>query len=196
MSEQSRPRTPSALSHHSVVDDASTHDGVVGAFEDVLVGNDRFAAHFHGLGLPGTAAKGLAIITCMDSRIDPLKMVGMGAGDVKIIRNAGSRVTDDVLRTLVLATYLLGVRRVLVVPHTRCRMVGTSEEDIHGFIGSQFGVDTRSIEFRTVMDQRAALIRDLRSIRTFPLLPADLAVAGAVYDVDTGHLGPLQVWSD
>jgi carbonic anhydrase len=194
MSDQHRGT--SALSHRRVAESVATQDEATQAFGDVRSGNEAFAAQFHGLGLPGTAAKGLAIITCMDSRIDPLKMVGMSPGDVKILRNAGARVTDDVLRTLVLATYLLGVTRVLVVPHTRCRMVGTPEEDIHGYIGAQFGVDTRSIEFRTVMDQHATLMRDLRSIRTSPLLPPDLAVAGAVYDVDTGHLGPLQVWSD
>ena len=60
----------------------------------------------------------------MDSRIDPLRMLGMAPGDVKILRNAGARVTEDVLRTLVLACYLLDVNRVLVMPHTRCRMVG------------------------------------------------------------------------
>ncbi|MDH4016412.1 MAG: carbonic anhydrase, partial [Actinomycetota bacterium] len=115
----------------------------------------------------------------------------MGPGDVKILRNAGARVTEDVLRTLVLATYLLEVDRVLVLPHTRCKMVGTAEADIHALIADEYGVDTRSMEFRTVRDERAALRRDLRRIRSFPLLPADLVVGGAVYDVDTGELHPI-----
>ena len=89
----------------------------------------------------------------MDSRIDPLRIVGMAPGDVKILRNAGARVTDDVLRTLVLATYLLDVTRVLVLPHTRCKMVGTAEEEIHAMIAEQYGVDTYSMEFRTVEDE-------------------------------------------
>jgi carbonic anhydrase len=163
----------------------------VGDFADVLAANAEYAASFHGLGLGGRAARGLAVITCMDSRIDPLRIVGMAPGDVKILRNAGARVTEDVLRTLVLATYLLDVTRVLVVPHTRCKMVGTAEEDIHALIAEKFGVDTYSMEFRTVEDEVAALRRDLQRIRSFPLLPRDLVVGGAVYDVDTGELHPI-----
>ncbi len=157
-------------------------------FADVLTANDDYASTFHGLGLGGRAAKGLAIVTCMDSRIDPLRIVGMDPGDVKILRNAGARVTDDVLRTLVLATYLLDVNRVLVLPHTRCKMVGTPEDEIHRIIQEQYGVDTSSMEFRTVRDEAVALKRDLRRIRSFPLLPRDLVVGGAIYDVDTGRL--------
>lgn len=160
-------------------------------FADVLSANSEYAKTFEGLGLGGRAAKGLAIVTCMDSRIDPLPVLGMRAGDVKILRNAGARVTDDVLRTLVLASYLLEVNRVLVMPHTRCKMVGTPEEEIHKTIADTYGVDTSSMEFRTVRDQQAALRRDLRRVRSFPLLPDTLIVGGAVYDVDTGRLAPI-----
>jgi carbonic anhydrase len=158
------------------------------AFADVLSANADHAAHFSDSALTGIALKGLAIITCMDSRIAPLAVVGMEAGDVKIIRNAGARVTDDVLRTLVLATYLLNVNRVLVMPHTECKMASGSEAAIHAEIKSRFDVDTRSMEFRTVDDQVAALQTDLDRIRAFPLLPAGLQVGGAIYDVHTGAL--------
>ncbi|MEI8149648.1 MAG: carbonic anhydrase, partial [Actinomycetes bacterium] len=90
-------------------------------FDDLLAANKEFVSKFTSKNLTGTAVKGLAIVTCMDSRIDPLRIVGMSAGDAKILRNAGARVTEDVLRTLVLATHLLGVNRVLVMPHTDCR---------------------------------------------------------------------------
>lgn len=163
------------------------------SFADVLAANEQYAATFADLGLSASAARGLAVVTCMDSRIDPLRVLGMGPGDVKILRNAGARVTDDVLRTLVLAAYLLGVDRVLVMPHTRCRMASGTEADIHAHIADRFGVDTRSIEFRTVEDQAAALQTDIRRIRSFPLLPAGLVVAGAIYDVDTGRLLPHDV---
>jgi carbonic anhydrase len=89
-------------------------------FSDVLGANAAFVSDFQDSGLTGTAAKGLAIVTCMDSRVNPLAVVGMNAGDAKILRNAGARVTEDVLRTLVLATYLLGVDRILVMPHSNC----------------------------------------------------------------------------
>ncbi|MGA1763657.1 MAG: carbonic anhydrase, partial [Ilumatobacteraceae bacterium] len=89
-------------------------------FSDVLAANGQYVGAFQDSGLTGFARQGLAIVTCMDSRIDPLAIVGMKPGDVKILRNAGARVTEDVLRTLVLATHLLGVERVLVMPHTDC----------------------------------------------------------------------------
>ncbi len=157
---------------------------------DVLAANADYAELFQPVALSGVAAQGLAIVTCMDSRLDPLGIVGMDVGDVKILRNAGARVTPDVLRTLVLASYLLGVNRVLVMPHTDCRMVRTDDTSIHEAIWRDYGVDTRSLEFRTVPDQDVALAEDLTRIRTNPLLPPDLVVAGAVYDVSTGRLHP------
>jgi carbonic anhydrase len=163
-----------------------------GSFDDIWVGNHNFASSFHYADLTGRAAKGLAIVTCMDSRIDPLDVVGMNAGDVKILRNAGARVTDDVLRTLVLATYLLNVNRVLVMPHTECRMAGATEDQIHEHIDAEYGVDTRSLEFRTVLDQREALSKDLDRIKSYPYLPKGLNVCGAIYDVRTGQLIPFE----
>ena len=160
-------------------------------FTDVVNANGVFVNHFNHSGLTGTAQKGLAIVTCMDSRISPLAVVGMQAGDAKILRNAGARVTDDVLRTLVLASYLLGVTRVLVMPHTDCRMVCASDSVIHETIQSQHGVDTRSLEFRTVSDQREALIVDVSRLRSYPLLKTGVTVAGAIYNVSTGQLEPI-----
>ena len=163
----------------------------VQAFEDVLNANVEYSRDFSQSSLTGTARRGLAIITCMDSRISPLALVGMQPGDAKILRNAGARVTDDVLRTLVLATYLLGVNRILVMPHTDCRMANESESQIHQTIEDKFGVDTRSVEFRTVENQRDALAYDVTRIRSYPLLQSGVVVGGAVYDVATGKLEPV-----
>jgi len=160
-------------------------------FSDILSNNSQFAAGFQDSELTGTARKGLAIVTCMDSRISPLAVVGMQAGDAKILRNAGARVTDDVLRTLVLASYLLGVNRVLVMPHTDCRMAIADEANIHATIQDQFGVDTSSLEFRTVSNQREALAEDVARIRSYPLLQKGVSVAGALYNVSTGQLEPV-----
>ena len=157
-------------------------------FNELFAANNDFQAGFKSQDLTGFALKGLAIVTCMDSRIEPLKVVGLKAGDAKILRNAGARVTEDVLRTLVLATHLLGVKRVLVMPHTDCRMASGDEDSIHASIMESSGIDTRSIEIRTVKDQIAALRTDVLRIQTFPLLSEDLEVIGAVYDVKTGKL--------
>lgn len=162
----------------------------VSVFADVLSANEVYARSFRDSGLSGVAARGLALVTCMDSRIEPLAILGMSAGDVKILRNAGARVTDDVLRTLVLATYLLGVTRVLVMPHTHCKMASAEEPEIHAIIEERFGVDTRSMEFRTSSDQIATLGVDVQRLRSHPLLPAGVTVAGAMYDVHTGNLTP------
>jgi carbonic anhydrase len=165
----------------------------VDRFDDVLAANDAYAATFRLAGLEPLAARGLAVVTCMDSRIAPLEALGLRPGDAKILRNAGARVTEDVLRTLVLAVHLLGVDRVLVMPHTGCRMAGPTEEEIHYSIAEQSGLDTRSLEFRTTTDQLATLRDDLQRLRSFPWIPAGVAVAGAVYDVETGRLAPALV---
>ena len=166
------------------------HDFPLEAFKDVLEANDKFAQNFQHMDLTGRAAKGLAVVTCMDSRINPLEIVGMKPGDVKILRNAGARVTDDVLRTLVLAAWLLNVNRVLVIPHTDCRMASGSEADVHAAILKESGVDTRGLEIRTVADQKAALATDIQRIKSFPFLPENLIVGGAIYDVNTGKIIP------
>lgn len=160
-------------------------------FADALLANDEYLKTFQYSELTGVAQKGLAIVTCMDSRISPLAIVGMHAGDAKILRNAGARVTEDVLRTLVLATYLLGVKRILIMPHTNCRMAMVEEADIHSFIQNEFDMDTRSLEFRTVPNQTEALITDVIRVRSYPFLHKDLVVGGAIYDVTTGKITPV-----
>jgi carbonic anhydrase len=160
----------------------------MGGFDDVLDANAEYAARFSDGGLSGTAARGLAVVTCMDSRISPLEMLGLTPGDAKILRNAGARVTDDVLRTLVLGVHLLGVRRVLLVAHTDCRMTKVTDADVHATITAGSGIDTRSLDFHTISDQRGTLARDVQRIRSSPYLPPDLAVLGALYDVRTGRI--------
>lgn len=160
-------------------------------FAEAIAANEEYVKGFKYSELTGVAQKGLAIVTCMDSRISPLSIVGMQAGDAKILRNAGARVTEDVLRTLVLATYLLGVKRILIMPHTNCRMAMVEEADIHSFIQKEFDVDTRSLEFRTVPDQTKALITDVNRVRSYPFLNKDIVVGGAIYDVTTGRITPV-----
>jgi carbonic anhydrase len=155
-------------------------------FADVLKANQEHARSFTPVSAPGVAQRGLAVVTCMDSRIDPLAMLGLEPGDAKILRNAGARVTEDVLRTLVLAAYLLGVDRVMVVAHTGCRMVGT-ESDVHQAIASSGGPDTTSLSFLTATDQEKALRTDVHKICAWPYLP-DVDVGGFLYDLGTGAL--------
>lgn len=161
-------------------------------FADALAANDEYIKTFKYSGLTGTAQKGLAIVTCMDSRINPLSVIGMRSGDVKILRNAGARVTEDVIRTLVLATYLLNVNRILVMPHTDCAMARGDEAAIHKLIDDKYGVNTSSLEFRTTSDQLGALASDINRIRSYPLLRDGVVVAGAIYDVKSGKIEPFE----
>jgi len=161
------------------------------SFKDALEANDAYIKSFKYSDLTGVAQKGLAIVTCMDSRINPLSVVGMKSGDAKILRNAGARVTDDVLRTLVLATYLLGVERILIMPHTNCRMAQVDDVEIHREIDTKHGIDTSEIEFKTVPDQRQALIEDVQKVRSYRLINKDVVVGGAIYDVATGKITPV-----
>lgn len=160
------------------------------AFDDVLSANETYAESYPNAGLEARAARGLAVLTCMDSRIDPLRMLGLAPGDAKILRNAGARVTDDVLRTLGLASYLLGVERVMVVAHTSCRMAGTTEQAVHEAIADAGGPDTRSIAFLTTTDQEQALRDDVQRIRSWPYLDR-VAVGGFLLDIGTGRLQQL-----
>lgn len=158
------------------------------AFGDVLAANSEYATGFGLAGLAGRAARGLAVLTCMDSRIEPLTMLGLVPGDAKILRNAGARVTDDVLRTLVLARYLLGAERVMVIAHTKCRMAGGAEADVHAAIDEAGGPDTRSIPFLVAPDQIEALRTDVQRARSWPYLGGTTTVGGFLYDVDTGRV--------
>lgn len=157
------------------------------AFDDVLAANSAYAGKFQLADLAATAAKGLGVLTCIDSRIDPLGMLGLAPGDAKILRNAGARVTDDVLRTLVLGAHLLGVARVMIVAHTNCRMADRTEDDMHAEIRAAGGVDTRSISFLTTRDQESALLADVQRVRSSPYLPR-VAVGGFMYHLETGRI--------
>jgi carbonic anhydrase len=159
-------------------------------FDDVLAANEAYAHGFRLEGLEPIAARGLAVLTCMDSRIEPLAMLGLDPGDAKILRNAGARVTDDVLRTLVLASYLLGVDRAMIVAHTKCRMAAGEEDDVHEAVAAAGGPDTRSLAFLVSSDQEETVRADVQRIRSWPYL-AHLRVGGFVYDVDTGRLTRL-----
>jgi len=160
-------------------------------FDDLLEANRRYADDFHLGGFDGIAQAGVAIVTCMDSRIDPLGIVGLKPGDAKIFRNPGGRVTEAALEALVLGTHLLNVKRILVVPHTRCAMTRFSENELRQRITELSGVDASWQSFGVIDDQVQKLREDLAKVRAHPLIPTETVVGGFVYDVDTGLLEPV-----
>jgi len=162
-------------------------------FDDLIDANRQYAAEFKNAGVTGTAARGLAVVTCIDSRIEPLRMLGLVIGDAKIIRNAGARVTDDALRSLILATNLLGVNRICVVQHTDCAMAKSSSAEIATKITTAAGADASSVDFLAMDDQLGALRDDIARIRECAFIPTATEVGGFIYNVHTGVLEPAQL---
>jgi carbonic anhydrase len=118
-------------------------------------------------------------------------MLGLRPGDAKIFRNAGARVTDDLLRSLILATNLLGVDRVCVVQHTDCAVAKSSNEKLQSKVGELRGADASSWDFLAIGDQEDVLVSDVKKIEACELLPPDVKVGGFIYDVMTGKLREL-----
>ena len=160
-------------------------------FDDLLAANRKFAETFDLSGFDGVAHAGIAIVTCMDSRIEPLAMLGLSLGDAKIFRNPGGRVTPQALEALVLGVHLLGVQRILVVPHTRCAMASATLEELRERVGKSAGLDATWQPFNVVEDQVGALQDDVRKVRTHPLIPESVLVGGFLYDVDSGLIDQL-----
>lgn len=159
--------------------------------DDLLSGNARHAETFADAGLSSRPARHLVVLTCMDTRLDPLAMLGLQVGDAHVLRNAGGRVTDDVLRSLMVSVEVLGTTAVAVIQHTDCGMTKTTDEGLRELIRERRGVDPGDIAFLTTADQAEAIRADVASLQASPLLPPDLDVRGFLYDVKTGQLKPI-----
>ncbi len=160
----------------------------MGDFDDLIAANAEYAAHFTGGDFDGVAHAGVAIVTCMDSRIEPLRMLGLRYGDAKIFRNPGGRITEAALEALVIGVHLLGVQRILVIPHTKCAMTKSTEQELQDQVTESAGLDASWQHFHVIEDQLATLEEDVARVRSHPLVPGSVAVGGFVYDVDTGLL--------
>ena len=160
-------------------------------FADLLTRNAGYQTQFSHGGFDGIAHAGVAMVTCMDSRIEPLEMIGLRVGDAKIIRSPGGRLTPDALVGCVLGVHLLGVRRILMVPHTRCAMASGEDADIVARVRATSGVDLSDLAIGASADQQTRLIEDVKALRDHPHLNGRVEVGGFMYDVDTGSLTQL-----
>jgi len=175
--------------------------------DEVLSANQKYASAFGdktSLALP--PARGFAILTCMDARLDPAKYAGLAEGDAHVIRNAGGRASDDAIRSLVISYKLLGTKEFFVIHHTDCGMEFFTNDIIRGLLASSLetaaltaegfkdigkGPGSRAaqfVEFLTIPNQKQAVIDDVERIRNHPLVPASIPVYGYVYDVKSGKL--------
>lgn len=134
------------------------------------------------------AARGVALVTCMDTRIDPLGTFGLSPGEIKVVRNAGGRVTDDVLRSLLFAATFLDVTAVAVMHHTDCAVARLVPGDVFAALSDEQAAAARDWPLRTMGDPAVALEEDVEAVRACPALPPSLRVEGWRYDVATGSV--------
>jgi carbonic anhydrase len=129
----------------------------------------------------------LAVVTCMDARIDVLAALGLHLGEAHVIRNAGGRVTDDVLRSLALSSHVLGVDTVVVMQHTGCGLEGATDEELRTVTGAD-------LDFLPIEDHAAALREDIALLAATPFLASLTEIAGLVYDVESGKVDDVAHW--
>ena len=175
--------------------------------QEVLTANRDYSANFGKKGdLAMPPARQFAVLTCMDARLDPAKFAGLAEGDAHVIRNAGGRASDDAIRSLVISYKLLGTREWFVIHHTNCGMefftndvmrgllansLETAALTEHGFHDIGKGPGSRAgefIEWLTINDQAQSVRDDVARIRAHPLVPANIAIYGYIYDVKSGKL--------
>jgi carbonic anhydrase len=175
--------------------------------EEVLQANEQYAAAFGAKGeLALPPARGFAILTCMDARLDPAKYAGLAEGDAHVIRNAGGRASDDAIRSLVISYKLLGTKEWFVIHHTNCGMEFFTSEVMSGLLErsletAALGADgfydvgagpgsaeAKYIDWLTISDNAQSVAEDVTRIKSHPLVPAGIPVYGYIYDVATGRL--------
>lgn len=178
--------------------------------DEVTKANQKYAAEFGDKGkLPAPPARHFAIVTCMDARLDPAKFAGLAEGDAHVIRNAGGRVTEDVIRSLVISYKLLGTREWFVIHHKGCGMTLFTDEIMRKLLASSLepaaysggawkdtgkGPGSRAgeyINWLTVQDQNQSVLDDVEYLRGHPLVPSNIAIHGYIYDVATGKLNEV-----
>lgn len=138
-------------------------------------------------GIAGPPKLGVAIVTCMDARIDPVRIFGLEPGDAHVLRNAGGVVTDDVIRSLLLSQRMLGTRAVMLIHHTRCGALGLQESQVKAQLASEVGMHP-PFALEGFSDLDAAVRQSMARVRHSPFLPHRNAVRGFVLDVDDGRL--------
>ncbi len=156
--------------------------------DELLSANQKYAASFTKSNLAMPPRKGVAILACMDARLDPAKAMGFEEGDVHVIRNAGGRATEDALRSLIISYKLLGTREFMVIHHTDCGMLTFTNEQLREKLKTDLNADASKIDFLPFASVEDSLRQDVTRIRTSKLIPRDIPVRGFVFDVKTGRL--------
>lgn len=157
-------------------------------FENFLKANQAYVELHGELHLPIKPKTKVAIVTCMDSRLHVAPALGLALGDAHILRNAGGRVTEDMLRSLVISQQQLGTREIVVLHHTDCGAQTFQNKDFQEHLKRELGVDVSDQDFLPFQDIDESVREDMRLLKDSPLIPDDVVISGAVYDVDTGRM--------
>jgi carbonic anhydrase len=158
----------------------------VGTIDELLANNAAYAREMSHGDLESAPARRLAVVACMDARIDLHRILGLGPGDAHVIRNAGGVVTEDVLRSLVVSQHALGTREVIVIVHTECGMLRLNEASLKAQIAQEAGT-APEFPLGAFSDLERTLMDSVERIESSPFLRAE-TVRGFVYDVRTGLL--------
>ena len=156
-------------------------------FDDLLEANRRYA-NSAPRNFDGYAHAGIAVVTCMDSRLQPLEMIGLFLGEAKILRTPGGHVTEDALAGCILGVDLLRVNRILVVSHSKCAIASGDDADLARRVGEATGLDASGYHFDADPDQLGRLRTDVKLLAEHPLITGRALVGGFHYDVETGLL--------
>ena len=157
-------------------------------FENFLKANQAYVELHGDLHLSIKPKTKVAIVTCMDSRLHVAPALGLALGDAHILRNAGGRVTDDMIRSLVISQQQMGTREIVVLHHTDCGAQTFNNEDFQEHLKCELGVDVSGQDFVPFQDIDESVREDMKLLRECPLIPDDVIISGAVYDVDTGRM--------
>ncbi|HEY0601762.1 MAG TPA: carbonic anhydrase [Herpetosiphonaceae bacterium] len=157
-------------------------------FDEFLTANQSYSQSFDRGDLPMPPARKVAVLTCMDARLHPEKFLGLDVGDAHVIRNAGGRASEDAIRSLVISERLLGTTEIVVIHHTDCGMVTFSNADLAAKIQQDLGVDVGDRDFLPFPDLEQSVRDDVAILRESPLIPKDIPISGAIYDVHSGRV--------
>lgn len=157
-------------------------------FDNFMLANQAYVA-LHGTAhLPIKPKTKVAIVTCMDSRLHVAQALGLALGDAHILRNAGGRVTDDMIRSLVISQQQLGTREIVVLHHTDCGAQTFTNPAFHEQLHRDLGVDVSDMDFLPFINIENSVREDMQKLKDSPLIPEDVVINGAIYDVDTGRM--------
>lgn len=161
------------------------------AIDDLLVNAQRWAENFDTPGMPPEPARHVTIVTCMDARFLPGRVLDIRAGDVHLLRNAGGVVTDDVLRSIAISQRMLGTREVMIVMHTKCGLRTFTDAEWRASLEDETGEKPPWREVRTTPDIEADVRASITAVSECAFIPHTDVVRGFVYDVDTGELNEV-----